>query len=252
MRRTIWISLLIISLVAASLACATLTGSNATPNPDFSANNDVQDPNISVATATVRVAPTATIEILPTAEPQPLIVFEDEFSDVNSGWDRFSDNEGITNYFNSAYKIGVYTDHKFFWTNPYRNFGDVIVEVQSQKISGGDDVQYGIICRHQDVDNWYVLVISGDGWAAIRKRIQGNDLEFIADWVEVSAANTGNATNDLRAECIGNRLSLYVNGTLAIEVFDSDIPTGDVGLLAGNFDQTNSEVLFDYFVVMEP
>jgi hypothetical protein len=180
------------------------------------------------------------------------ILFEDDFANSNSGWDQYEDSEGFTNYENGTYKIGVYTDTMFYWANPYKDFGDVVVEVQAQKISGGDDMQYGIICKHQDINNWYALVISGDGWAAIRKRYAGGELEYIADWVEVSAINTGNSGNTLRAECIGSQLTLYVNGTQAISVNDSDITSGDAGLMAGTFDQSTTEVLFDNFVVKNP
>jgi hypothetical protein len=180
------------------------------------------------------------------------ILFEDDFSNPESGWDRYSDAEGLTDYDNGAYKIAVYTDTLFYWANPYQTFGDVIVEVQGMKVSGGDDMQYGIICRHQDIENWYALVISGDGWAAIRKRYLGSDLDYIVDWTQTASVNTGNATNNLRAECVGSRLSLYVNGTLALEINDADLVSGDVGLIAGTFDQMDTEVLFDNFVVRQP
>jgi hypothetical protein len=180
------------------------------------------------------------------------ILFEDDFSNRSSGWDNYSDENGYTDYENGTYKIGVYGDTLFYWANPYQNFGDVIVEVQAQKISGGDDMQYGIICRHLDVENFYALIITGDGYAAIRKRYQGSELDFITDWAQVSAINTGDAGNNLRAECIGSNLSLYVNGTLAIQVNDADIPSGDAGLLAGTFEQPSTEVLFDNFVVKKP
>ena len=102
------------------------------------------------------------------------------------------------------------------------------------------------------MDNWYALVISGDGFAAIRKRYQGSELEYIADWVEVSAINQGQAMNYLKAECIGTHLTLYVNGVMAIDVYDADIPTGDAGLIAGTFDTTIVETLFDNFQVSAP
>ena len=180
------------------------------------------------------------------------ILFEDDFSDPGSGWDRFEDTEGLTDYSDGTYKIGVYTDTMFYWANPYQNFTDVIIEVEAQKVSGEDDMQYGIICRHADIDNWYALVISADGYAAMRKRYQGNDLDYLVEWVQVPSVKTGNATNNLRAECIGDRLALYVNGSLAIEATDSDIISGDVGLMAGTFEQSSTIVLFDNFVVTNP
>ena len=74
----------------------------------------------------------------------------------------------------------------------------------------------------------------------------------IRDRVQTDAVNAGNSTNNLRAECVGSRLSLYVNGTLVIEANDADIASGDVGLMAGTFDQSSTEVLFDNFVVRKP
>jgi hypothetical protein len=180
------------------------------------------------------------------------ILFEDDFSNPNSGWDQETYVDGMTGYSDGAYKIGVNTESMFFWANPYKDYEDVIIEVEAQKISGEDDMQYGIICRHEDVENWYTLAVTADGFGVIRKRYQGSELEFITDWAEAPSLNTGNGTNLLRAECIGDRLSLYVNGELVIEAYDSDLTSGDVGLMAGTFEQLDTEVLFDNFVVRKP
>jgi len=180
------------------------------------------------------------------------ILYEDDFSNDSSGWDMYSDSEGTTEYSDGVYRISINTESMFYWANPYEKFDDVIVEVTANKSSGGDDMQYGIICRHADIDNWYALIITADGYAAIRKRFQGSDLDFITDFVEAPSVNTGSATNTLRAECVGSRLSLFVNGELAIETNDSDISSGDVGLMAGTFAQPFAEALFDNFAVRKP
>ncbi|HAY85380.1 MAG TPA: hypothetical protein DCY42_10805 [Chloroflexi bacterium] len=230
--------LMLVAVVAASLACATFSGND--PAPTIAPTN----PPPPTATAP---PPTAT-----TPPTDDRFLFQDDFSDPNSGWDRFSDEGGGTDYLNGGYLIGVYTDVYFYWANPYRTFQDVIIEVDAELITDEEDNQYGIVCRQTDIDNWYVLVISGDGYASIRKRFLGGDLEYLTDWVESSAINTGMASNKLRAECVGNRLSLYVNGVLAIEAFDSDLVSGDVGLLAGTFSATQTEVMFDNFTVSNP
>jgi hypothetical protein len=180
------------------------------------------------------------------------ILFEDDFSKTNTGWDQETYADGLTDYADGAYKIGIYAESKFFWANPYKNYEDVIVEVEAQKVRGGDDMQYGVICRHQDVENWYTLAVTADGFAVIRKRFNGGDLDFITDWAEAPSILTGNNTNLLRAECVGDRLSLYVNGELVIETLDSDIAKGDVGLMAGTFEQPDAEILFDNFIVRKP
>lgn len=180
------------------------------------------------------------------------ILFEDDFSKESSGWDRETYDDGITDYADGAYKISIYTDSLFFWASPYQDFDDVVIEVEAQKTSGEDDMQYGIICKHQDVENWYALIVTADGFAAIRKRYLGGELDFITDWAEAPSLNMGNGTNLLRAECVGDRLALYVNDELVIETNDAAITSGDAGLMAGTFNQDNAEVMFDNFIVRNP
>ena len=243
-----------IVLMMVSLACATLTGGGDQPEPPAPAE--------LLPTNTPLPPPPTSTPLPPPTEPAeepttPItqggeVLFWDDFSNPDSGWDRFSSDEGLTDYYNDAYKILVNKDTHFFWANPYQNFDDQIIEVEATVISTSTDNQYGIVCRHLDVDNWYALVISSDGYAAIRKRYQGNELEFIADWVQSPTIHLGDSTNNLRAECIGPRLAFYVNGMLAIEVIDADISTGDAGLLAGTFEAPSIEVLFDNFQVSAP
>jgi hypothetical protein len=62
----------------------------------------------------------------------------------------------------------------------------------------------------------------------------------------------GNAVNQLRADCVGNRLSLYVNQQKFAEVEDSDFTIGDVGLMTGAYQTPGVEVHFDNFYVIKP
>jgi len=139
------------------------------------------------------------------------------------------------------------------WATPSQDFGDVIVEVNTTKIGGPDDNNFGIICKYVDVDHFYLLMISSDGYYAIQKNtIDGYELLNGEFYEESSAINLGNSENTLKAECVGGRLALYVNGTLVGEVYDYDYTSGDVGLLAGSFSEANVEILFDDFVVSKP
>ena len=258
--------LTLIAITAVSLACATILGGNPTATPEPALPIVTPEPATATPeppTPTPEPLPTDTSapDILPTqtvptdgSAPMPggALLFADDFSNTGSGWDRYSDTEGITDYQDGVYKIGVNIDTYFYWANPYRSFQDVIIDVEAEMITDEEDNQFGIICRHADVDNWYALVISGDGFAAVRKRFQGNDLEMLSEWIPNQAINTGLSSNQLHAECIGNRLALFVNGVLVVEAFDSDIPAGDVGLIAGTFSAPKTEVLFDDFAVFSP
>ena len=64
--------------------------------------------------------------------------------------------------------------------------------------------------------------------------------------------NKSMAVNHLRADCIGNTLTFYVNGFQIAQAQDSTLPSGDVGLIAGTFAEPGVDVLFDNFVVLQP
>jgi len=59
-------------------------------------------------------------------------------------------------------------------------------------------------------------------------------------------------TNSVHIECIGNRLSLSVNGHLLVEVTDGSLQSGDIGLEVNALNVTFSEVAFDNLVVYAP
>jgi hypothetical protein len=62
----------------------------------------------------------------------------------------------------------------------------------------------------------------------------------------------GSATNRVRADCVGTTLTLYANGEVLYSIEDSSYASGDVGLIAGTFDEPGADIRFDNFVVLQP
>lgn len=182
------------------------------------------------------------------------ILFQDDFSDVDSGWDRSSFDSGLTDYERNGYRILVSETNYSAWANPSRNFSDVSVEVEARKIGGDDDNEFGIICRHANVDNYYVATISSDGFYGFLVRKDGESLELLnmENMLPSDSINLGDASNLIRLDCVGSTLTLYVNGDFVGETVDSFIGAGDVGLYAGTFSIPGTDILFDNFVVREP
>ena len=205
-----------------------------------------------VATVT---APTAQLPAGGGGNGQTL--FQDDFSNVNSGWDRTTNDSYITDYANGGYRINVVPASYAVFANPYQSFqNDVRIEVDATKIVGPDDNNaYGVICRYQDVDNYYYFYISSDGYVGIGIDNAGTK-SFISSsdgyMTSVSSINLGVATNHLRADCIGNTLTLYVNGTQVAIATDSSFTGGDVGLVARTFDVAGTDIVFDNFFVYKP
>jgi len=181
------------------------------------------------------------------------VLFQDDFSDPSSGWDRITNEEGTTDYVNGEYRFLINATHVDYWTNPGLDFWDVVVEVDAVKAGGPDDNDFGVICRYQNTDNFYFFLISSDGFYAIAKMEAGESAFIEPDQMYSSdAILQGEAANHLRAECVGSRLALAVNGVLVAETEDDTFADGDVGLIAGAFDEPGVDIRFDNFVVKKP
>lgn len=181
------------------------------------------------------------------------VLFQDDFSDPTSGWDRVSVEDGITDYYEGVYRIFVNTINTDVWSNPKLDFSDTRIEVEMTKVGGSDNNDYGVLCRYQDVDNFYFFMISSDGYYGIGKVSDGvQALIGMEAMLPSEVIRQGDATNRLRADCIGSKLSLYVNGEFLVQHEDSDLQSGDVGLIAGTIDAPGTDIHFDNFKVLKP
>lgn len=185
--------------------------------------------------------------------PSGGVLFKDDFSDPSSGWMQGEDEFGKTEYSDGSFRIHVTSDLTGKVSIPRLYFKDVIIEVLATKVDGPDDNDYGVICRYQDENNFYFFEISSDGYYSIGK-YKENQLQLLGmDQMQTSDfIQQGQATNLIRATCIGSLLSLSVNGQKLIEVEDADFSAGDVGLIAGTFETPGTDILFDNFQVLKP
>jgi hypothetical protein len=186
------------------------------------------------------------------------VLFQDDFSNKSSGWDSVSDEDGVTDYVDGAYRIFVNKTQFDFWANPGQSLpADVRVEVDVTKTAGPDINDIGIICRYNqsnDVSTFYYLYITSEGFANISK-IENDEPSTLSEEITTPnpAIKTGNASNRLRADCVGSTLTLYVNDQQVLTTTDSSIAAGgDVGLIAGTFDESGTDILFDNFIVTKP
>ncbi len=183
--------------------------------------------------------------------PSGSILFQDTFETNISGWDRLANDGGIMDYDSGGFRILVLQPDMNYWSTPEMNFGDVRVEADVTKLNGPDENRAGLICRYQQGD-YYFFIVSNDGFHAIGKFIGGQTL-LLGQVVMLPAdLIQRDAVNHLRADCIGNTLTFYVNFNQVASVQDSDFANGDVGILAGSFTQPGVDVLFQNFVVLQP
>ncbi len=193
----------------------------------------------------------------PDACDAPGILFFDDFNgDQNCGWIPYSRGGASAAIENASMQITVSQPGQLWWTNPGRTFDDVIINAEARQVSGPNDNAYGLICRYQNEDNFYVFLISGDGYFTIGKYQTGAEnvvyLTENGQFQPSDAIHTGVATNEMRASCIGNQLSLEVNGVSLVTVTDPTFVTGDVGLAAGTLETGTAIIEFDNVQVIEP
>lgn len=183
-------------------------------------------------------------------------IYQDDFSGKTGGWDSLTDEYGTTDYSDGKYLISVADSNSFLFSTPgaLSDSKDVRIEVDILK---SDDIQHdmGIICRYQDSGNFYYLVVASDGYYAIGKFKNGTEQLIGAKDMQQDKAgviNAGAADNHLRGDCVGNTLTLYANGSKLFQVKDSDFSQGNVGLIAGSYDDTPVSVYFDNLAVTKP
>jgi hypothetical protein len=124
--------------------------------------------------------------------------------------------------------------------------------VDSGKLAGPDENRIGLICRFAG-DDYYFFLITSDGFYGIGIFVDGKAMLLGQSEMQASVnIRTGMAINHLRADCAGDTLTLYINGFETASVRDTTLKSGDIGLLAGTFNQPGVDVIFDNFVVMKP
>ena len=179
------------------------------------------------------------------------ILFQDDFATNVSGWDRLANDGGIMDYDSGGFRILIRQPNMNYWSTPQQNFGDVRVEADVTRLDGPEENRAGLICRYQAGD-YYFFIVSNDGYYGIGKFIGGQTLLLGQSAMQPSEFIQKDAMNHIRADCIGDTLTLYVNFNQVASAQDSDFATGDVGVLAGAFTQPGVDVLFQNFVVMQP
>ncbi len=178
--------------------------------------------------------------------------FSDDFSDPASGWGASSHETYVRGYQQGQYLIQIDVPHWFVWATIDHKYRDAAVEVTTRTEETPDN-HYGILCRYEN-ENFYYFAISSDGYYAIYRHEPGQELIPLTGtaMLRSSQIHTDGTENHLRAECQGNQLTFYVNGTLIAQVEDDTLTKGAVGLAAGTLKKGGTLVWFDDFNAQKP
>jgi hypothetical protein len=195
----------------------------------------------------------STTSIAESLVPSGGVLYQDYFSNTQGGWGQLNNPAGTSGYVDGAYHIVINQPNVNFWTHPGKDFSNIHEEVSLMPVAGPQTNRMGLICRLKDDKNFYFFVISADGYFGIGKMKDGQTSLLTGNQMQPHGSIlTGYQVNHLRADCIGNLLILYINDQMVTSAQDGDFTTGDVGILAGSFEQPGTDVYFDNFVVYKP
>lgn len=184
------------------------------------------------------------ISLLSACKASP--VYEDDFSDTNSGWDTHHSLTAGAVYTEGSYRLTLNEANRDQWAIAHRDFENVAIEVDVRKVEGSDDNSFGLVCKYQDMNHFYMLLISSDGAYMIQKKSEERITRLSGEWFQTTEdVNLGNAENKLRAECGDGYLALYANGKLLDRVEDDSYSHGDIGFVVGTYTQPYVSIAFD-------
>lgn len=180
-------------------------------------------------------------------------IIVDDFSRRKYGWNTWIDEKGSSvSYFQGGLVFIINSPQYDYLSTPVGIFSNIRIEVQAQKLVGPEDNDYGIVCRFQDGGNYYAFLYSSDGYYGIVKVKDHQYQMLTSSSMQFSPLILGkDSTNQLRADCVGAILSMYVNNSMIAQTVDDDFESGKVGLIAGSFKSPGVAILFDNFVVSQ-
>jgi hypothetical protein len=176
--------------------------------------------------------------------------FEDDFSNVNSGWPNQEQDEFLVGYFQKLnYQIRVKVPGIQTWVIPPYHFKkpvtNVIVKVRVLKKDGGTG-SAGVLCRFSDNDNFYRVGISGSQFT-VNKKVNGEITYLTQPDFKDIIAYTPNPDGyiDLTVACIDDRIQVQINDVGQVIITDDDLSSGDAALFVYGNDQKNAGGFYD-------
>ncbi len=153
----------------------------------------------------------------PDAEQQMTITFNDDFDDNGNDW---PEGDGEKNslriqdgqyWFHHKVEEGAWLTWKTIEIDQQKDFA---IHTTITKVSGVENYGYGLLWGLDDVDHYYLLSLSGNGYYRYVKS-DGEHSTSMIDWTQSDIILQGDgATNSITIKKIDERLEFWVNELL--------------------------------------
>ena len=254
--RTIW-TLITIILIFAVPGCA---GPNSSSTPSSVATAPptpvVMETAISTIPPEATVAPTTAAAPTPKPASQPGVLYQDDFTDPNSGWKTQEfDNYFIGYHEPSYYHVEVHNpkDSALVPLPEKKSFGDFTVETKvltsANNTAKTGDFRYGLAFRRSgnqyyvfaispSTKKWYVLKISPDARTVLKEGVNESIQGLTAE-------------DSLRVDAKGSTFFFHINDQLIDYASDADYTSGEIDLYVETFDSPRAHAHFDELTIRE-
>jgi len=182
--------------------------------------------------------------------PDGNIILNDDFFDNSNNWFVGEVSNGNVSITNGQLVIDVFETSSIVPSELPDTYHSLIMSVNAQVLRPTGNSDFGFICGLQESWDFTALEISEDGYYAIWKVENGEEV-YLVDWTYSEVIAEGGPYT-MAAYCGPEGLSLAVNSTLLTEFVDPNYRSGMVGLIAGTFDRPDSSIGFDDFTIYQP
>ncbi len=175
-----------------------------------------------------------------------------------------------------ALRIEVASPQSLPFSTARWHFSDFDLTLIARPVDGPLDNGYGVIFRAQDPSNYYLFLISSDGYYRVLREVNGEE-KILSDWIPSDLIRQGmNVENRLRVTAQGSTFQFYINdervelcvpddpaaistyvdecidGAMYDSLVDESLATGQVGVIAVSFEEPGVVVEFDNVLVVGP
>jgi hypothetical protein len=210
-------------------------------------------------------------------EGQPgALMYVATFDDFTADWQTY-DGRLAASIADGGLRIenGLGDTYAFSVARPH--FRDFDLRLDASAVSGPENNGYGVIFRYQDQGNFYMFLVSSDGYYSVT-RVTDGDQTPLSNWIDTPLVTRGfDAPNFLRVIGQGDRFRFFVNnqavqlcipndpggistynagqcfgGTMRDELTDVSIASGQIGVVTLSLDEADVVAQFDNLLVYQP
>jgi hypothetical protein len=182
------------------------------------------------------------------------VLFQDRFTDPNSGWPVGEQAHGRFGYHPAAFyhlEVSAPNDHLAIFRG--LSFGDFTAEVNAlvdHTATQSGNFRYGLAVRRSG-DQYYAFSISprAKTWQILKSSASG--LQVLSEGTLDSPRGLKGVADTLRVDAAGSDFTFSVNDQQVGQVHDADYTSGDIGFVVETFDETLVHIHYASLTVRE-